>query len=67
MVLAYIGIAIGVLLVVILIVKLVKDSIPARWQDLTPAAKGAVSETNGTSCPKCAEELAVVWSLTFSP
>ena len=55
MVLAYIGIAIGVLLVIILIVKLSKTH-PQEVAGLDTRCKRCGTETNGTSCPKCAKE-----------
>jgi len=52
MVLAYIGIAIGVLLVVILIVKLARTN-PHEVAGIHTRCKKCGIETNGTACPKC--------------
>ena len=52
MVLAYIGIAIGVLLVVILIVKVSRTN-PREVAGIDMHCKKCGIETNGTTCPKC--------------
>ena len=52
MVLAYIGIAIGVLLVVILIVKVAKTN-PRDIAGIDTHCRKCGNETNGTACPKC--------------
>ena len=52
MVLAYIGIAIGVLLVIILIVKVAKTN-PHEVAGIDVHCKKCGIETNGSSCPKC--------------
>ena len=52
MVLAYIGIVIGVLLVVILIVKVAKTN-PREVAGIDTHCRKCGIEINGTSCPKC--------------
>jgi len=52
MVLAYIGIAIGVLLVIILIVKVAKTN-PREVAGIDVHCKKCGTKTNGLSCPKC--------------
>jgi hypothetical protein len=52
MVLAYIGIAIGVLLVVILIVKVARTN-PREVAGVDIRCKKCGIETNGIACPKC--------------
>jgi len=52
MVLAYIGIAIGVLLVIILIVKVAKTN-PHEVAGSDVRCKKCGIETNDSSCPKC--------------
>ena len=52
MVLAYIGIAIGVLLVVILIVKMARTN-PREVAGADTHCRKCGIETNGTACPKC--------------
>ena len=52
MVLAYIGIAIGVLLVVILIVKVARTN-PREVAGVDTRCRKCGTETNGTACPKC--------------
>ena len=52
MVLAYIGIAIGVLLVIILIVKVAKTN-PREIAGIDAHCKKCGIKTNGSSCPKC--------------
>jgi hypothetical protein len=52
MVLAYIGIAIGVLLVVILIVKVARTN-PREVAGVDTHCKKCGIETNGITCPKC--------------
>ena len=55
MVLAYIGIAIGVMLVLILIVKVAKTN-PREVAGVDIRCKKCGIETNGTACPKCEKE-----------
>ena len=55
MVLAYIGIAIGVLLVIILIVKVAKTN-PREVAGIDTHCKKCGIKTNGSSCPKCEKE-----------
>lgn len=52
MVLAYIGIAIGVLLVIVLIVKVAKTN-PREVAGIDVHCKKCGIEINGSSCPKC--------------
>ena len=52
MVLAYIGIAIGVLLVIILIVKVAKTN-PREVAGIDTHCKKSGIKINGSSCPKC--------------
>ena len=52
MVLAYIGIAIGVLLVIVLIVKVAKTN-PREVAGIDVHCKKCGIETNRSSCPKC--------------
>ena len=52
MVLAYIGIAIGVLLVIILIVKVAKTN-PHEVAGIDTRCKKCGIETKGSSCPEC--------------
>jgi hypothetical protein len=52
MVLAYIGIAIGVLLVIILIVKIAKTS-PREVTGIDAYCRKCGIETKGISCQKC--------------
>ena len=52
MVLAYIGIAIGVLLVVILIVKISRTN-PREVAGVDTHCRKCGIETNGTTCSKC--------------
>jgi len=52
MVLAYIGIAIGVLIVVILIVKIARTS-PREIVGIDVYCKKCGLETKGMNCPKC--------------
>ena len=52
MVLAYIGIAIGVLIVVILIVKISRTS-PREVAGIDAFCKKCGLETRGMNCPKC--------------
>ncbi|MDH3854965.1 MAG: hypothetical protein OES27_02465 [Nitrosopumilus sp.] len=52
MVLAYIGIAIGILLVIILIVKVTKTN-PREVAGIDAHCKKCGIEINGSSCPKC--------------
>lgn len=55
MVLAYIGIAIGVLIVVILIVKISKTN-PREVAGIDMICKKCGLETRGMDCPKCGKE-----------
>ncbi len=52
MVLAYIGVAIGVLLVIILIVKISKTG-PREVAGIDAYCKKCGLETRGLNCPKC--------------
>jgi len=52
MVLAYIGVAIGVLLVIILIVKISKTG-PREVAGIDVYCKKCGLETRGLNCPKC--------------
>ena len=55
MVLAYIGIAIGVLIVLILIVKISKTS-PREVAGINKFCKKCGLETRGMNCPKCGKK-----------
>ncbi len=55
MVLAYVGIAIGVLLVVILIVKVAKTN-PREIAGIDERCKRCGGKTNGARCTKCEKE-----------
>jgi len=55
MVLAYIGIAIGVLLVIILIIKVAKTN-PREVARINSICKRCGIKTNGLKCPKCEKE-----------
>jgi len=52
MVLAYIGIAVGVLLVAILIVKVARTN-PREIAGIDTHCRKCGTATNGTACPKC--------------